>query len=311
MDIIAAAAFHFQKFLTVNDAKEWFTKNMSQMGENPIYFARYAKHRFQFLAKIIGLAVNKTDVLMNTPITQDTSVSAYQIMSYFLLDDTLAKRTNLIPSSDGKIQDIYSFLLEELKEFLKEEIDNKSLSNTVFHVLTRKTVKNIFMSIIYGKTIMSTTMDLKENLSHYITCTDCCDVAKACFMFWKQRYPCMECLIRLIHHIGWIVSAWDRPVFYRVPYFTTVQDYMKMEATKIWVYDRLHKKKRGVILRIATSKRNQTKIVTSTFVNFIHQRDAYIAMNVVEEMLSFNLPIYTVQDNFISTAYNSNFITVV
>ncbi|XP_020594099.1 uncharacterized protein LOC110034152 [Phalaenopsis equestris] len=306
IQIMVAAAFHYKKFITVDHAKEWCLNNFYNLEKNLIDFAREAKHPFQFLAIAIGLCNNKTDVLLNTPITQDASASAYQIMSYFLMDEILAKRTNLIPSEDGEIKDLYSFLLEELIEFMKAELDNKSLSNTVCQILTRKIVKNLFMPIIYGKTLMSTTMDLKDNLSHYITYKDCCVVAKACFQFWNQRYPGMNCLIRLIRHIGWIASAGDRPVFYKVPYFTTVQDSMKMEATKIWVYDRLHKKKRGVTLRIATSQRNRKKTVTSTFVNFIHQRDAYIAMNVVESMLFSNWPIYTVHDNFISTVEKSN-----
>lgn len=310
-NIIEATAFHYDKFPTVNDAREWFVYYHYEIINNPIYFAREAKHPFQFLAKVIGLLNNKTEVLMNTPITQDASASAYQIMSYFLMDDLLAKRTNLIPSSDGQIQDFYDFLLKELIQFMKEELYNKSLSETVCQILNRNLVKNIFMPIIYGKTLMSTTMDLKADLSHYITSQDCCVVAKACFKFWNQRCPGMNCLIRLIRHIGWIASAGDRPVFYKVPFFTTVQDYMKMEATKIWVYDRLHKKKRGVTLRIATSKRNRTKTVTSTFVNFIHQRDAYIAMNVVEEMQVTNCPIYTVHDNFICTVYNSRLIPII
>lgn len=72
--------------------------------------------------------------------------------------------------------------------------------------------------------------------------------------------------------LGWIASAGDRPVFYKVPFFTTVQDYMIMEAIKIWVYDRPLKKRRQVTLRVATSKRNRAKTLTaSTFANFIHK----------------------------------------
>ncbi|XP_020251012.1 uncharacterized protein LOC109828426, partial [Asparagus officinalis] len=220
-NIIDATAFHYKKFTTVNDAKYWFLNNIDKIKRNPIDFAREAKHPFQFLANVIGLSNEKTEVLMNTPITQDASASAYQIMSYFLMDEILAKRTNLIPSEDGQIQDLYSFLLKELIEFMKAELDNKSLSNTVCQILNRNIVKKIFMPIIYGKTVMSTTMDLKEHLSHYITYKDCCVVAKACFKFWNQRCPGMSCLIRLIRHIGWIVSAGDRPVFYKVPFFTT------------------------------------------------------------------------------------------
>lgn len=49
-----------------------------------------------------------------------------------MLDETLANRTNLIPSSDGQIQDVYSFLLKELKEFMKAELE-KNLSTPQLH----------------------------------------------------------------------------------------------------------------------------------------------------------------------------------
>ncbi|KAE9444857.1 hypothetical protein C3L33_23245, partial [Rhododendron williamsianum] len=228
-------------------------------------------------------------------------------MSYFLLDDSLATRTNLIPSSDGNIQDIYSFMLDELKEFMNAELD-KNLSGIVCDHLTRKLVKGIFMPIIYGKTLMSTAGDLKDQLSHYITHQECFTVASVCFKFFRMKYPGMDCLIRLIRSIGWIVSARDSPVFYRVPYFTTVQDYMVMEAINIWVYDRLYKKRRRVSLRVSSSKRDRRKTEISTFVNFIHQRDALIAMKVVESMIKEGAPIYTVHDNFITTAEYSHLI---
>lgn len=267
-------------------------------------YALEAKRPFQFFANIIGFSDN------TTPITQDASASAYQIMSYFLLDETIAMRTNLIPSSDEKIQDIYSFILEELKEFMKAELD-KNLSTLVCNLLTRKLVKSIFMPIIYGKTVMSTAGDLKDDLSHFITHKECFNVASVCFKFWRTKYQNMECLIRLIRNIGWIASASDRPVFYRVNYFTTVQDYMVMEAINIWVYDRLHKKRRQVTLRVSSSKRDRRKTEISTFVNFIHQKDAYIAMSVVETMLDRGAPIYTVHDNFITTSQYSDCLPLI
>ncbi|KAL8149792.1 hypothetical protein AgCh_006705 [Apium graveolens] len=43
--------------------------------------------------------------------------------------------------------------------------------------------------------------------------------------------------------------------------------------------------------------------MSSTFVNFIHQKDARLAMSVVNFLLSdSSTPIYTVHDNFLSTA---------
>lgn len=61
-------------------------------------------------------------------------------------------------------------------------------------------------------------------------------------------------------------------------------------------------------LRVSSSKRDRRKTEISTFVNFIHQRDAHIAMSVVKEMLDLNIPIYTVHDNFITTAKYCHFI---
>lgn len=81
-----------------------------------------------------------------------------------------------------------------------------------------------------------------------------------------------------------------------------------MEAINIWVYDRHQKKRRRVTLRLSSSKRDRRKTETSTFVNFIHQRDANIAMSVVEYMLQISEPIYTVHDNFITTAQYTDII---
>lgn len=312
---VAAAAYHYKSFDSVDEGIQWIYNitDIHMNEENLIVFARDAKRPFQFLANMIGLNSNKkiSNKVTSIPITQDASASAYQIMSYFLLDETMAKRTNLIPSSDGKIHDVYSFMLEELKVFMKAELEN-NLSTIVCNNLTRKIVKGIFMPMIYGKTLMSTASDLKDHLSHFITQKECFEVASLCFKFWRTKYPDMECLIRLIRHIGWIASARETPVFYKVPYFTTVQDYMIMDTIYIWVYDRLHKKKRRVTLRVSSSKRDRRKTEISTFVNFIHQKDASIAMSVVEKMLhTYGAPIYTVHDNFITTVQYSNYIPLI
>ncbi|XP_050217571.1 probable DNA-directed RNA polymerase [Mercurialis annua] len=256
----AAVAFHYQSFDTAEKALDWFNQNIELIADHPFKFARGAKRPFQFLSNRIGISSNKTDklnVLSSIPITQDASASAYQIMSYFLLDETLAKRTNLIPS--GEILDIFNLILDELKEFMKAELED-SLSQIVCDLLNRKIVKGLFMPMIYGKTLMSTACDLRADLSHFLTNKDC---------------------------------------------FT---DYMLMEAANIWIYDRLHKKRRKVTLRVASSKRKIKKTSTSTFVNFIHQKDAHIAMSVVDNMLLANAPIYTVHDNFISTAQYGDII---
>ena len=300
--LYAATAFLYQSFDSETSAIEWFEHEIDKIEENSFEFARKAKRPFQFLANLTGLLSNNDSILRRIPITQDASASAYQIMSYFLLDETLAKRTNLIPSSEDKINDIYSYFLLELKEFLPSVLE-QNLSTVVCTHINRKIVKSIFMPIIYGKTLMSTANDIRTHFSYYLTFSECTTVAKMCFQFWKTKYHGMECLIKLISKIGWIVSARDCPVFYRVPYFTTIQDYMIMESIHIYVYNRLHKKRNQVTMRVSSSKRNRRKTEIATFVNFIHQRDAHIAMTVVDNMLYIKgAPIYTVHDNFISSA---------
>ncbi|XP_022974959.1 uncharacterized protein LOC111473779 [Cucurbita maxima] len=266
-----------------------------------------AKRPFQFAANIYAMLNHKFQFLKDfVPITQDAASSAYKIMSYFLLDESLAERTNLFLSLDNpnQIQDVYLYFLAELKEFMKEELD-PNLCSVVCKHLSRKIVKSIFMPIIYGKTVMSTSTDLMVHFSQHLTSKECFNVASVCFKFFKEKYPGMECLIRLIRLIGWVASSRDSAVKYNVSYFTSVQDYMKMESTYIWVYDRLHKKRRRVTLRVSSSKRDRWKTEISTFVNFIHQKDAFIAMKVVEEMLNCNAPVH---DNFITTVEKSRFI---
>lgn len=330
---IVASSFHYKSFHFLSEAYYWYIncfiksccvkkdaianfdinrKHNDILLEYEVLhsFVKDAKRPFQFLSNFHFLEIISKNGDYNTnkiPITQDASASAYQIMSYFLLDHQMGYMTNLISNKDGQIKDVYEYLLDEFKVFLDGELD-KDFSMIVCKTLTRKIVKSIFMPIIYGKTVMSTASDLKDHLSHYFTKKDCFVVASACFKFWRLKYPGMECLIQLIRNIGWLASASNRAVFYKVPFFRTAQDYMQMENMNIWVYDRLHKKRRRVTLRVSSSKRDRRKSEISTFVNFIHQRDAHIAMSVVKEMLNRGAPIYTVHDNFITTIKYSHLI---
>lgn len=58
-------------------------------------------------------------------------------------------------------------------------------------------------------------------------------------------------------------------------------------------------------LRVPTLDRNKRKTQVATCVNFIHQKDAFIAMKVVEELTfktNGKAPVYTVHENFITTS---------
>lgn len=110
--------------------------------------------------------------------------------------------------------------------------------------------------------------------------------------------------MRLFNLIGWFCSASMSPVHYGIPYFTTVQDYMRSNKEEISVYDKVQKKRRRVTLRVPTSIRDTRKSAVATCVNFIHQRDAFIAMKVVEQLnekTKGQAPVYTVHDNFITS----------
>nr|YP_005090412.1 orf2 gene product [Dorcoceras hygrometricum]AEK53323.1 hypothetical protein [Dorcoceras hygrometricum] len=321
-NICIATSFLYKSSISEKEAINWFLNIMDDINsnKNPDDYlfkkASEAKRSFQFLAnmlilkdiKSISEIQNYNLFILNTPLTQDASASAYQIMSYFLLDESMAMRTNLIPHPcHNEIQDVYSYMLEELKEFINSELQDNNLSKTINGILTRKIAKGIFMPMIYGKTLMSTACDLKRDLSSFITNKECFELASICFKFWKTKYSHMECLIRLIRHIGWIVSASDRIVNYNAKNLITVQNYTKIEPINIWIYDKMNKKRRRVTLRVSSDKKDTRKTETSTFVNFIHQKDANIAMNVVESLMkNYNdCPIYTVHDNFITTAkYN-------
>ncbi|KAL3646619.1 DNA-directed 5'-3' RNA polymerase [Castilleja foliolosa] len=311
-----AIAFHLDQRESIQNNNWWWGKNKSprdlvyrELAKKASYDA---KNPFQFLSQLQcledlrGFSDDKEAIrYMNSfPITKDASASAYQIMSYFMLNETMAIRTNLIQSKEKEgILDIYDFFRVELLSFLKKNLEEE-VYTSISDLFSRKLVKSIYMPLIYGKTLMSTNEDLKAVLFQYITYKECMNITRLCFEFWSTKYEEMDCLIRLIRVIGWFASACDRAVLYPTEYFHTCQDYRVMVPNCIWVYDKQSQKRRKVTLRVSSDKRDSKKTEVSTFVNFIHQKDAYIAMKVVDSM-THNSPIYTVHDNFISNVQNS------
>lgn len=87
---------------SVSDAKE---------AKRPFQYASYMLYAIYY--EVNNESPPAMSLFKELPITQDASASAYQIISYFLMDESLAIRTNLMPSLDGEIQDIYSYFLEE------------------------------------------------------------------------------------------------------------------------------------------------------------------------------------------------------
>ena len=313
-DLACATAFKYQKFLTLDEAYKWYKENQPKFfisDENLMKGAVQASEPFQFLAKFLFNTkyLNNEGILnYKIPVTQDASASAYQIMSYLLLNQEMGMRTNLLPSSDGQIQDVYMCLKEELGKFLKPRLESNKYS-IIISKLTRKLVKGLFMPLIYGKTVMSMANEIKVNYDLLLSHKDSYGLALLCYEFWKNKYPDIVNLMKLLNLIGWFCSKLDKPVFYSIPYFTTVQDYMCSKASDIWLYDRVSKKRRRITLRVPTPDRDSRKTKVATCVNFIHQKDAYIAMKVVEVLLLCQgAQVYTVHENFITTAIYARFV---
>lgn len=302
-----ALSFHYKAFENVENAKVWFDTEYEvilQKGSASelIKFASGGKKPFQLISSSMPFILNDSNLLLNIPITQDASASAYQITSVLLLNKEMGYHTNLISKGDDCIHDIYLDMLYNLKKYIIYNSNyNTALKRELCLQLNRKLVKSIFMPIIYGKTVHSTAGEIRNALSQFITYKESIELAKTCYSFWKEYYSNLDCLIKLVKTIGWVVSARDCQVLYRTDLFSTVQDYMLKDPVNIWVYDRKNKKRRQVTLRVSTDKRDKKKSQVSTFVNFIHQRDAHIAMSVVTNMILEDAPIYTVHDNFITT----------
>ena len=301
--LACAAAFKFKKFNNFDNSLEWFKDNYPHFEscDRLMNLALGASEPFQFISMIKSILKKNVDYHM-IPVTQDASASAYQIMSYLLLNKNMGRITNLLPSGDGLIQDVYMSLMDEFKSFLSRKLSSNKYI-IIESMLTRKLIKKLFMPIIYGKKVNSMANDIKLHYGSLLSIKDTYIVAEFCNEFWKVKYPDIFNLMNLINLIGWFCSKLDRAVIYSIPYFSTVQDYMCSEKTYIWVYDNISKKKRKISFIVPTTKRDSRKTQNATCANFIHQKDAYIAMKVVDKLLLKKKgPVYTVHDNFITTS---------
>ncbi|TXG60781.1 hypothetical protein EZV62_012144 [Acer yangbiense] len=188
--------------------------------------------------------------LNKVPLSQDAAASAYQIMSYLLLNIEIGKLTNLIPSQEDEVKD---------EDFNSDEYlidDEYDLLSEAKKSQLKYKLKDLYLSF-------------KEEL----------------LKFLKSRLEPNKYSI--------IQSGLTR------------KDYMRSKKAEISIYDRVSYKRRRVTLRVPTLDRDKRKTKVSTCVNFIHQKDAYIAMKVVEKLTSVtngDAPIYTVHDNFRTSA---------
>ena len=165
---------------------------MKESDEKLIHLSQKASDPFQFLAKFISnervSCCERILGLNRIPVTQDASASAYQIMSYLLLNVELGMRTNLLPSPSQEIQDLYMCLKDELLEFLHSKL-NTSKYAIIAPMLTRKLCKRLFMPLIYGKTVITMASDIRDEYGSLLSYKDHFLIAQLCHEFWKSKYP--------------------------------------------------------------------------------------------------------------------------
>lgn len=162
---MTTAAFQNKSFRSESDALQWVSSQRDEIDswENRpysewrdsvkectntdqllIHYSMGSKNPFQYLMYLWGYMHNRDSLYyyFQAPIIQDASASAYQIMSYLLLNVPMAKRTNLIVDSaneaEQRIEDVYTQILHEFKAFLNKEMTNSSLKTTYNMYIDRK-----------------------------------------------------------------------------------------------------------------------------------------------------------------------------
>lgn len=131
--------------------------------------------------------------------------------------------------------------------------------------------------MIYGKTVMSMSHDIKAHYDSLLSNKDSSRIAGFFYSFFKENYPDIYNLLHLLNLIGCCCSKMGNPVLYSTKYIPTIQDYMYSKKANIWIFYNKNKKRRRLTLRVPTEKRDSRKTLFATCANLIHQKDAYIA----------------------------------
>lgn len=116
----------------------------------------------------------------------DASSSAYHIMSYFLVNEDLARRsTNLISDGGDTVRDLYTGLLDSFQFNIDKYLDS-GLASVVKDQLTRKLINSIYMPLVYGKTRHSAREDILKALHFALSQGEAYKVADALYRFWEE-----------------------------------------------------------------------------------------------------------------------------
>jgi len=265
--ILACDAYgHYQTPVSLTSSYQWVIKHCCLRGDDQspvsqteiMNLAAEAKNPYQFIASALRFQrlqiSGQLQSVEEIPIGMDAESSAYQIISLFLLDEDLAKRTNLIGGDGDTIQDLYTSLIEPLSSFLKEEL-KQSLGSVVASRLTRKLIKKIYMPLVYGKSLMSSANDIKADLYAILKRNEHMTVAAAFYRFWEYKYPLLKNLMNLINLAGWFAAFLNKPVSYHTNYFQTIQETMLKDSVIVWVYDRTLKKRRKISISMPSTKK--------------------------------------------------------
>lgn len=161
-----ATLYHYKKMESYKRAAELYTQLNALRQEDNISIidsAAGARDPFQFISK--SLAIKSGHYKNKVPITQDASASAYQIMAYLLLDNKMAKHTNLIKADQcsksyapPERKDIYELIQSELVDYLLSVQKKHELLDShpplkphqlqiVVNMLDRKLRKQLFMPL--------------------------------------------------------------------------------------------------------------------------------------------------------------------
>ncbi|KAH9304471.1 hypothetical protein KI387_008875, partial [Taxus chinensis] len=177
---------------------------MIESDDSLIHLALKASDPFQFIDKVLSnervTDIDRIHGLNSIPMTQDASTSAYQIMSYLLLNTEMGRGTNLISSPERDIQDLYKCLKDELLEFLLSRLDSKYA--IIESRLTRNLAKHLFMPLIYGKTVITMASDIREAYGPLLRPKDYYHIAKIFHEFWINKYLDIANLMKLINLIA-------------------------------------------------------------------------------------------------------------
>lgn len=301
---VATAKRYDSSFNCDTASIQWFDKWYSEAHGNDLdeYIMdsmKKAKEPFQFMRK--ALLTLKGGCFEAEPVFMDASSSAYQIMAYLLQDSNIAYSTNLIMNETRS--DLYMILREEYLNHLREGGHITPKLETYF---SRSLVKRMFMPLTYGKTVKAIADDIYSVMNQYISYKTSMKLASESYKFWCNRYSGVDNLLKLFGCMGSLCSSLGRGVKLSTPLFYSYQDYRKFEKQSVWIYS--NKKGKGkptrhkISFNVLTTERNVLKSKCATFANFIHQKDALVAINTVRKFYETygESPIYTVHDCFVS-----------